>query len=217
MVSQNAVSEDDIILNELLSDKDIPGESPFKAYIEATVYDKDGNVIQHHRQPMRSLTEYFLGLIAVAVVMTYPGPTSNSALPLFPNIFGFSSQASVGLSYIASYLNWSWSIQLGSGTQSFSPTLNSLAAPIANGTGAGELEYGSFSVSNTASSIITGVTVFNPTATTVTVSEIGLSASVTLGYVSTYNFLLSYDTFSTPISIPGYALATFQIILSFSG
>jgi hypothetical protein len=213
MVSQNAINEDDIILNELLSDKDIPDEPPFKAYIEATVYDKDGNVIQHHIQPMRSLTEYFLGLIAVAVVMTYPGPTSTSALPLISNIFGFSSQASAG----SSYLNWSWSIQLGSGTQSFSPTLNSLAAPILNGTGAGELEYGSFSVNNTASSIITGVTVFNPTATTVTISEIGLYAAVTLGNVSTYNFLLSYDTFSTPISIPGYAMATFQIILSFSG
>jgi len=213
MVSQNAVNEDDIILNEVLSDKDIPGEPPFKAYVEATVYDKDGNVIQHHKQPMRSLTEYFLGLIAVVTVMTYPGPSTSSASPLITNIFGFSSQPGVG----SSYINWSWSIQLGSGTQSFSPTLKSLAAPIVNGTGAGELEYGAFSVNYTASSIITGITVFNPTTTTVTVSEIGLIAAVTLGNVSTTNFLLSYDTFSSPISIPGYALATFQIILSFSG
>ena len=213
MVSQNAVSEDDIILNEVLSDKDIQGEPPFKAYIEATIYDKDGNVIQHHRQPMRSLTEYFLGLIAVVTVMTYQGPSTNSAPPLITNIFGFSSQNSAEVSY----LNWSWSIQLGSGTQSFSPTLNSLAAPILNGTGSGELEYGAVSVNYTASSIITGVTVFNPTTTTVTVSEIGLLASITIGNVSSYSFLLSYDTFSPPISIPGNAMATFQIILSFSG
>jgi len=118
---------------------------------------------------------------------------------------------------IAIYIYWSWSIQLGSGTQSFSPTLNSLAAPILNGTGAGELEYGTVSVNNTSTSIIVGVTVFNPTATTVTVSEIGLTCTVTIYGTLSSNFLLSYDTFSTPISIPGYALATFQIILSFSG
>ena len=213
MVSQNVVSEDDIILNELLSDKDIPGEPPFKAYIEAMVYDKDGNVIQHHRQPMRSLTEYFLGLIAVATVGTYQGPSTNQAPPIITNILGTPSQIGGG----ATYMYWSWSIQLGSGTQSFSPTLSSLAAPILNGTGAGELEYGSVSINNTSTSIIVGVTVFNPTATTVTVSEIGLTSTVTLYSISSSNFLLSYDTFSTPISIPGYALATFQIILSFSG
>ena len=213
MVSQDAVSEDDIIFNEVLSDKDIPGEPPFKAYIEAMVYDKDGNVIQHHRQPMRSLTEYFLGLIAVVTVMTYQGPSTNEAPDIIPNIFGISGQNSA----TGSAILWSWSIQLGSGTQSFSPTLNSLAAPISNGSGAGELEYGSFSVNYTASSIITGITVYNPTADTVTVSEIGLFASITIYNVSSYNFLLSYDTFSSSVSIPGYGQATFQIILSFSG
>jgi hypothetical protein len=213
MVSQNVVSEDDIILNEILSDRDIPGEPPFKAYVEATVYDKDGNIIQHHRQPMRSLTQYFLGLVAIAVVATYQGPSTNEAPPIISNIFGFPSQVSASPSAIW----WSWSIQLGSGTQSFSPTLNSLAAPIANGSGSGQLQYGSFYVSYTATSIITGITVFNATATTVTVSEIGLFAAVTLYNVGTYNFLLSYDTFSTPISIPGNSFATFQIILSFSG
>ncbi len=213
IVSQNAVSEDDIILDELLSDKDILGEPPFKAYIEATVYDKDGNVIRHHKQPMRSLTQYFLGLIAVVVVMTNQGPSTNSAPPLITNIFGFTSRTDIGPNEIY----WSWSIQLGSGTQSFSPSLNSLAAPILNGSGTGELEYGSLYVNYTSTSIITGITVFNPTADTVTVSEIGLFASITVTGSTTESFLLSYDTFSSPISIPGNALATFQIILSFSG
>jgi len=213
MVSQNVVSEDDIILNELLSDKDIPGEPPFRAYIEATVYDKDGNVIQHHRQPMRSLTEYFLGLVAILTIGTYQGPSTYKIPPLIANIFGFPSNVSTSTSYI----NWSWSIQLGSGTQSFSPTLNSLEAPILNGSGTGELEYGTVSINYTATSVIAGITVFNPTSTTVTVSEIGLFATFTIGGGSTYNFLLSYDTFSSPISIPGDSLATFQIILSFSG
>jgi hypothetical protein len=213
MVSQDVTSEDDIILNEVLSDKDIPGEPPFRAYIEATIYDKDGSVIQHHRQPMRSLTQYFLGLIAILTAGTYQGPSTYQPPLLITNIFGFPSQVNgyVGLIY------WSWSIQLGSGVQSFSPTLNSLAAPIVNGTGTGELEYGAFSVSYTPTSIITILAVFNPTASTITVSEIGLFASITLLNSNTYNFLLSYDTFSSPISIPGYGSASFQITISFSG
>jgi len=213
MIAPNLVSEDDIILNEVLSDKDIPGEPPFKAYIEVTVYDKDGNTIKHHRQPMKSLTQYFLGLMAINLVGTYQGPSTNQAVPLITNIFGFPSQVNASYSIIF----WSWSIQLGSGTQSFSPTLNSLAAPIANGTSTGELEYGTVSVNYTPTSIIVDITVFNPSANAVSVSEIGLWATVTLYNVSSYNFLLSYDTFSTPISIPGDALATFQIVLSFSG
>jgi hypothetical protein len=213
MVSQDAVSEDDIILNVILSDKDIPGEPSFRAYVEATVYDKDGNIVQHHRQPMRSLTLYFLGLIAVVTVMTYQGPSINSAVPLVANIFGFPSYFNESFSPFY----WTWSIQLGSGTQSFSLTLNSLAAPIVSGTGAGELEYGNLYVNYTASSIIVGITVFNPAPTTVTVSEIGLFLTNTSLASTTYIFLLSYDTFSPPISIPGYAQAVFQIMLSFSG
>ena len=213
MVTQNVVSEDDIILNELLSDKDISDEPPFKAYIEATVYDKNGNIIQHCKQPMRSLTKYFLGIVGLLTIGTYQSSSINEVPPLITNIYGFPSQASVPQTFIV----WSWSIQLGSGAQSFSPTLNSLAAPIVNGTGAGELEYGTLSINYTSTSIIASLTVFNPTANTVTVSEIGLSAQFTLYNVSTYNFLLSYDTFLSPISIPGNALATFQITLSFSG
>jgi hypothetical protein len=213
MVSQDVVSEDDIILNEILSDKDIPGKPSFKAYIEATVYDRDGNVIQRHKQPMRSLTQYFLGLIAIITVGTFQGPTTYQAPPLIMNIFGSPSYVNT----MYSWVYWSWSIQLGSGTQSFSPTLTTLAAPIANGTGTGELEYGTFYVNYTSTSIISGITVFNQTPATITVSEIGLLAAVTIVSQNTYNVLLSYDTFSTPISIPGYASASFQIILSFSG
>ena len=217
IVSQNVVSEDDIILNEILSDKDIPGEVPFKAYIEVTVYDKDGNVTQHHRQPMRSLTQYFLGFMAIDLIATYQNASTNQAPPLIVNALGLPSQ--INSSGCGVYPTWS--IQLGSGTQSFSPTLNSLAAPIANGSGAGELEYGTTYISYTQTSIIVYITVFNPSVSTISVSEIGLSAALLItnggSYNQTYNFLLSYDTFSTPIAISGNAYATFQITLTFSG
>jgi hypothetical protein len=59
MVTSDLVSDEEISLDSLLSDKDIPGEPPFRAYIEAKVYDREGHIIQYHRQPMKSLTEYF--------------------------------------------------------------------------------------------------------------------------------------------------------------
>jgi len=215
MVSQDVVSEDDTILNELLTDKDVPGEPPFRAYIEAKVYDKEGHIIQHHRQPMKSLTEYFLALITIPLIGTYQGGSVNKAPSIFTNITGIPGQLSTNA---AALIYWNASIQVGSGTQSFSPTLNSLAAPILNGTGSRELQYGTVSVSYTSTTLIFGITFFNGSGGTVNVTEIGLFGTIEwLSYSSTYTFLLSYDTFSSAISIPNGALATFQIFITFSG
>ena len=215
MVSQNVVSEDDIILNGILSDKDIPGEPLFRAYVEAKVYDKEGHIIQYHRQPMKSLTQYFLALMTIPLLATYQSSSSTQANPIFTNITGIPSQMSTG---IAIYIYWNASIQVGSGTQSFSPTLNSLAAPIANGTGGGELQYGTLSVGYTSTSFFVNVIVTNLSGSTINVTEIGLFGTVAWYNISTtYTFLLSYDTFSSPISIPNNALATFQVTITFSG
>jgi hypothetical protein len=226
MVTPDLVSEEDIA--KLIIPDDLPDEQPtFKAYIEAKVYDKEGHLIQYHRQPMRSLTKYFLALMSIIVVGTYQDPSTNQAPGILVNVLGLPSQQ---YSYLAGSNNsanilWDWSIQLGSGTQSFSVTLNSLAAPIANGTGTGELYYGAVSVSYTSTSIIVMVTVTNYSASTISVSEIGLLGNIYIQYqnssnayaYNTYSFLLSYDTFSSPISIPSNGLAAFQITLTFTG
>jgi len=118
-------------------------------------------------------------------------------------------------------ISWDWAIQLGSGTQAFSPTLTGLAAPILNGTGAGQLSYGSLSVSHAGSTIYVSIQVTNTTSSTISVTEIGLRGTIYIQYsngsVSTYSFLLSYDTFSTAISVPALGMAIFQITLSFTG
>jgi hypothetical protein len=122
-------------------------------------------------------------------------------------------------------ITWSWSIQLGSGTQTFSPTLTSLAAPIANGSGAGQLVYGYATVTYIGTSIYTSITVSNDTSDTINVTEIGLVGTIDITYsiglgkyaTNSSNFLLSYDTLSTAISIPPNSLATFQVTISFSG
>jgi hypothetical protein len=226
MVTPDLVSEDDIA--KLIIPNDLPDEQPaFKAYIEAKVYDKEGHLIQYHKQPMKSLTQYFLALMSIVVAGTYQGPSTNQATGILVNVLGLPSQqySYLTASYNSANILWDWSIRLGSGTQAFSVSLTGLAAPIANGTGAGELYYGALSVSYTSSSIIVMVTVTNYSASAISVSEIGLFANVYIQYqnssnayaYNTYSFLLSYDTFSTPISIPSNGLAAFQIALTFTG
>jgi hypothetical protein len=222
MVAPDAVSEEDI--DKLIIPDDLPDEPTFKAYIEAKVYDKEGHIIDYRRQPMKSLTQYFLALMSIPIMGAFQEPPTNQATGILINIFSLPAQQSTYSSNSAN-ISWNWSIQLGSGTQAFSPTLTSLAAPIANGPGVGQLIYGETNVSYVATTIFVSVIVSNYTSETIDVTEIGLQGTIYIQYwnssnaytTNSYNFLLSYDTFSTAISIPPNSLATFQIVLSFTG
>jgi hypothetical protein len=218
MVTPDLVGEEDIA--KLIIPDDLPDEEPtFKAYIEARVYDKEGHLIQYHKQPMRSLTQYFLALMAIPIIGTYQGASINSAPGILTSVLGLPSSIT-GNSNGANIV-WDWSIELGSGTQPFSLTLSSLAAPISNGTGAGKLLYSTVSVSYDGASIYLSLQVTNTTSSAVSVTEIGLSGTIYIQYsntnVSTYSFLFSYDTFSTAVSVPALGMAVFQITLSFTG
>jgi len=219
MVAPDAVSENDI--DKLIIPDDLPDEPAFKAYIEAKVYDKEGHIIDYHRQPMKSLTQYFLALMSIPLIGTYSGGSSSSPSGLLANVMGLSTETEPTAS---ANIVWTWSIQLGSGTQAFSPTLTGLAAPILNGSGTGQLIYGTTAVSYTGSSIIVLEAINNNTSSAIDVTEIGLTCTVYIQYyynytytTNSYNFLLSYDTFSTAISIPAGGFAAFQIVISFTG
>jgi len=220
MVAPDAVNEEDI--DKLIIPDDLPDEPTFKAYIEAKVYNNEGHIIDYRRQTMRSLTQYFLAFMSIALLGTYSSSSSATAQSLLTSVLGMpSTQSSNG----SADIGYSWSIQLGSGTQSFSPTLNSLAAPIANGSGAGQLTYGSTTVSYSGSTFYVSITVTNNSSTIVNISEIGLVGSIILEYengsgnyaTNTYTFLFSYDTFSPALSLSPGTNVTFQITLSFSG
>jgi len=170
---------------------------------------------------MRSLTQYFLALMSIPLIGTYSGGSSNSPTGLLANVLGLSAVSNTAWS---ADIVWTWSIQVGSGTQAFSPTLTGLAAPILNGSQAGQLVYSTTAVSNTGSSVFVLGAVSNNTSSAISVTEIGLTCTVYIQYwpssgytTSSYNFLLSYDTFSTAISIPASGMATFQIVISFTG
>jgi len=226
MVTPDMVSEDDIA--KLIIPDDLPNDEPsFKAYIEAKVYDEEGHLIQYHRQPMRRLTQYFLALMSIPLVGTYQNASTNGATGILTNVLGLPSQqyTNPASNTNSANISWNFSIQVGSGSQSFSPTLTSLASSIANGTSSGQLSYSAPTVSYGSTSISVAITVTNPSDSTVSITEIGLLGTIYIQYwntsnayaYNTYSFLLSYDTFSTPVSIPPAGFATLQITISFTG
>jgi len=219
LVSEQIPKEDlDYILEPFKEDKKEYNKQIISEKIIAIVRDAKGNIIDKREQKMKSLTQYYLALMSIAILGTYSNTTSNTATSILTNVLGLPSQVS---SSTTATITFNISIQLGSGTKSFSPTLNSLASPIANGSGTGQLYYNSPSFLYTSNSISILDIVSNNSGNTITVSEIGLMGTVNTnsssGISSTNNFLLSYDTFSTPIQIPQGGSASFQIVITFSG
>jgi hypothetical protein len=229
MVAPDLVSEEDIA--KLIIPDDLPDERPtLTAYIEAKVYDEKGHLIQYRRQPMRSPTQWLLALMSIPLMGTYSTTSSDQATSILVNVLGLPSQQSTysapaaGIYYSANIV-WNFSILLGSGTQPFSPELNSLAAPIANGSGAGQLYYNTLTSTYSGTNINTYLTVINYSSTTINITEIGLVATVYVQYGTNYNvftsvtktYLLTYDTFSPPITLPPNGIATFEVVLTFSG
>jgi hypothetical protein len=93
MVTPDLVSEEDIA--KLIIPDDLPDEQPmFRAYIEVKVYDKESHLIQHHRQPMKSFTEYFLGIISILTIGTYQNASTNQAQGILVNLLCLPSQQS---------------------------------------------------------------------------------------------------------------------------
>jgi hypothetical protein len=224
MVTPDLVSEDDI--TKLIVPDDLSSEQPtLTAYIEAKVYDREGHMIQYRRQPMRSPTQGLLALASIPLIGTFGSSSSSQATNLLVNGLGLPSQQYTYSGPNTANIMWDFSIQLGSGTQPYSPTVTSLAAPIANGTGAGQLSYNLAIPNYSGTTIYVYVTVINYSSDTINVTEIGLIGTFYIQYQNssnayayvTYTALLTYDTFSPAVTLPPGAIATFEIAISFSG
>jgi len=219
LVSEKIPKEDlDYILEPFKDNKEEDNKQIISEKIIAIVRDSNGKIIDKREQKMKSLTQYYLALMSIPILGTYSGVSSTTATSILVNVLRLPSTQGTNCS---GAIDFDMSIKLGSGTQSFSPTLTSLSAPISNGTGTGQLIYYSPSFFYTNNSISLLIIVSNSSGNTITVSEIGLMGTIYIIYntssVSTYNYLLSYDIFSSPISIPNGGSASFQIIITFSG
>ena len=228
MLIQNEIPKEDLdYILEPLKEEDNKKEDNKQIISEkiiATVRDAKGNIIDKREQKMRSLIQYYLALMSIPVLGTYSNAGGNTATGVLANVLGLPSTVSSSDGNYAVII-FDTSMQLGSGTQSFSLSLKSLSAPISNGSGTGQLIYYTQSMQYSNNFISYLLTVSNNSGNTITVSEIGLLGTIYMAYwntsnvftETTYNYLFSYDTFSSPVSIPQGGSATFQIIITFSG
>jgi len=202
-------------------------EPTFNVYLTAIVRDSEGRIIRVHRQRSHSPTANF---IALFLPLSYF--TSNNVSATITNATGGAVSFSVatgsnGISIPYPNNNSSGNepsyflmIQVGSGSQSNPYSAYSLAAPIANGSGAGQLAYGSITLptsialnGNTAYFYITQ-TYNNISGGTVTITEVGIVIYLQLAnYTNTTvdtvgNTLLWYDVLSSPISVPNAGSVT---------
>jgi len=163
----------------------------FSAYLTIIVRDSEGRVVRVHRQRSRSPTANFMALlfpynyysqINGSLTITNIGGGTCSYQP-YPNTSTYNIiYPNANVSYTPpGYLVM---IQAGSGSQSNPFSATKLAAPIANGSGTGQLLYGSVSI---ASDIVaSGSSAYfqisqaytNATSGTITITEVGIVVQV---------------------------------------
>jgi len=197
----------------------------FNAYLMVIVRDSEGRVVRIHRQRSHSPTANFIGLL---LPLRYFSNTNSSVTITNTGGSSYSYKPAISSSvYDIPYPNntfntptYLYMIQVGSGQQSNPYTAYSLAAPIANGSGAGQLVYGQPSVSSNV--ITSGSEVYfiisqafnNQSGTTVTITEVGIILNLILG--ESYStattdigqVLVWYDVLSSAITVPNQGTVT---------
>jgi len=211
---------EDIDINMPKDAYDTGKDTPtFNAYLTVVVRDSEGKVVKVHRQRSHSPTANFIGLMLPVIYFN----ATNSSYKL-KNTGGSTYSYGPGnntgaqcISYPNGYSNYPSyfvMIQVGNGQQSNPYTAYSLAAPIANGSGTGQLVYGQPSipsnliVSGSEAYFIISQTFNNSSGNTVTITEVGIitnlqfSQSNNNSYYSLGQVLVWYDVLSSSISVP---------------
>jgi hypothetical protein len=198
------------------SEKDVP---TLNVYLTVIVKDAEGNIIKVHVQRSHSPTTNFIALILPVNYYTVTGSsiTITSLAGATYNYRPAFSNSGNDIAYpngAYNYPSYLIEIDVGSGQQSNPLTATNLAAPIANGSGSGQLLYGAPSIPS--SIIASGSSVYfyisqtfnNWSGSTATITEVGIVTRIQLvqpannATVGSYTLLTWYDVLSPPISVP---------------
>jgi len=206
--------------------KDMP---TFNTYLTVIVRDSEGNIIKVHKQKSHSPTTNFIALLLPvnyytstnrSITITGLAGASWNYQPAFSNNGYNITYPNDGNSFYSYLLE----IYVGSGTQSNPLTATNLAAPIANGSGAGQLIYGAVSVSpsitvnGSSAYFYISQTFSNQSGGTITITEVGVVTKISIfniyvdAYEGIYTLLTWYDTLSSPISVPNGGSTTIGYI-----
>jgi hypothetical protein len=192
---------------------DIDYQKSFIATLTIIVRDKDGKIIKKYKQKSHSPTANFIGLMLPLKYFSETGnpyiltSTSNTTLNYKPSI----SNASNGINYPNNYggnKTYLVNIIVGSGSNSNPYSAYNLSAPISNGSGAGQLLYGSLelptsvAINGSQAYFIISQVYYNQSGGTITISEVGIVIYLGINSIGTLgNTLVWYDTLSSPISV----------------
>jgi hypothetical protein len=186
------------------------------------MYNRDagGHLIQRLIQRSDSFLPNFVGMLYSQMDAPYyigsgtsgSGPNTSGTSAVFIdnyvnniNVEGFCTNDGSG--------DASYGIQVGTGTAANSTSTYALAAQIANGTGSGQLSYGShtYSWSTGGTSTIVARAFYNSSGASITVSEVGL---VFKSNSSGYDFIMTRDVLSSSVTIANGGNTTFQYTIS---
>jgi len=196
--------------------KDMP---TFNVYLTVIVRDSKGNIIKVHRQRSHSPTTNFIALI---LPVNYYSTTGSSititglagATYNYQPTFSTSGYDIAYPNSASNYPSYLIEIDVGNGKQSNPLTATNLAAPIANGSGSGQLIYGAptipsnIIVSGSSAYFYISQTFNNQSGGTVNITEVGIITQVQVASPhanSSTNFgqlLVWYDIISPAISVP---------------
>ena len=194
------------------------GIPTFNAYLTVVVRDSEGKVIKVHRQRSHSPTANFIGLMLPLTYFNVTG-SSYTLKNTGGSTYGYQPAINKSVACISypnssnSYPSYIVMIQVGSGQQSNPYSAYSLAAPIANGSGTGQLVYGqpsvpsNITVSGSSAYFTISQTFNNNSGGTVTITEVGIVTQIAFGASNSSNAAFSgnvlvwYDVLSSSISV----------------
>ena len=212
--------------------------------LTVTVKDKNEKIIKQHKQRSHSFVSNFLAILTAPLTTGYGQPFTNASQGYFFRIttgtyaiYNPTAEFNTVFDLNSGANNSTYGIVVGTGTTPPTPNDFNLGNQISNGTGSGQLVYGTHTfnptpVSNNSSNFYTTTstptsgllpvsgnttswqisrTFQNQSGASITVSEVGLISEINVYYV-----LLTHDLLSSPITIPngGVMAITYTISVS---
>jgi hypothetical protein len=199
-----------------------------EVFLHAYNYNAEGHLTQRLIQRSDSFLPNFLGMLYSQMNAPYNGSGTSGSGPDTrgtnePFINGYTSSGSGSYVQYISINGFttnapggtaSYGIQVGTGTAANSTSTYALASQIANGTGSGQLSYGTHGYNWSTGSTLTAVarSFTNSSGASITISEVGLVWESNWG--SSYNFMMIRDVLSSSVTIANNGSATFQYTIS---
>ena len=201
-----------------------------EVFLHAYNYDAMGRLTQRLIQRSDSFLPNFIGMLYSQFDVPYNGSSSSGSGPNTSNssaaFEGGPIGSGSGTIYFSNYLfctnassgDASYGLQVGTGTTANSTSTYALASQIANGTGSGQLSYGSHSYNWATGATSTTVArpFSNNSGASITVAEVGLvwKSGGTSFSTDGNDFIMIRDVLSSSVTIANGGSTTFQYTIS---